>query len=238
MGIRGFLIAVGVASLSLAACVSTGGDQFSSRKLADGLQGGFRPSESLESYPTINSFQRRGRIQETGDYYNYSPEPRRIEIIPVEVPFSTDSKILLAPKRVSVLGGCARDKVTDRTTCHMNILPQGVRRGGGLFQIVDASGNLKSSCILGHDFPGRRGVIRVDGNAAITTDTDGCIYGSTARRLQSQLLTGQHLITRYVEWPYDYSKDREMLIGGSFRSAQELYRWSAGADLQTLFSAR
>ena len=212
--------------------------QVTQNSVASELQGGFRPNESLEYYSTAKSYQRRGRIEDTGDYYNYSPAPRNIDIAPIEVPFSTDPGILLAPKRVKVIGGCNRDKVTDGTTCHLNIWPQGPLHDGGLFQIVDLSGNIKISCISGHDFPGRRGAIRVDSNTAFVTDTEGCIHGAAARRLQNQLVNGRQLITRYVEWPYDYAKDETMLISGSFRVAQELYLWSAKADMESLFSAR
>lgn len=212
--------------------------QFSSKRAASDLEGGFRPGETLEIYPASSSMQRRGRIEMTGDYYNYGPEPRDIEIVPVEVPFSTDPDILLAAKRVKVLGGCSKDRVTDATTCRMNILPQSTSNDGGLFQTVNANGSILTSCIIGHDFPGRTGAIRVDGNPAISTNSEGCLTGSTARRLERQLIGGSKLVTRRVEWPYDYSRDKEMLIDGSFSLAQDLYRWSGSADLPALFSAR
>ena len=140
------------AGIVLTGCMSTGPEsQFSSNQssnqVASELSGGFRPNETLESYPTSKMMQRRGRIDTTGDYYNYGPTPQNIEIVPVEIPFSTDPDILLAPKRAEVLAGCNKDRVTDRTTCHMNILPQGPSRGGGLYQIVSANGT-----ILAHVF--------------------------------------------------------------------------------------
>lgn len=227
------------AGILLMGCVSSNPtSQFSSNRAAENLSGGFRPNETLEVYSGTGSMQRRGRIEQTGDFYNYGPAPRDIEIVPVEVPFSTDPDILLAPKRVKVLGGCSTDRVTDRTTCRMNVLPQGTGIDGGLYQTVNADGSILSACIVGHDFPGRTGAIRVDSNPAITTNTEGCISGSAARRLERQLISGSTLVTRRVEWPYDYSRDREMLINGSFSTAQELYRWSTSADLPTLFSLR
>lgn len=220
----------------IAGCVEgSSGTQFSSRQAASGLDGGFRPNETLEVYGPQNTRQRRGMIEQTGDYYNYGTAPRDIEIVPAEAPTSSATDSVLAPKRVEVLGGCSKDRVTDKTTCRMNVLPQGLRNAGGLYQTVDKSGTVLSSCIIGHDFPGRSGFIRVDGNSAITTDRDGCIYGAAARRLEAQLRSGSTLITRRVEWPYDYHKDKEMLIGGSFSAAQDLYRWSASANLSELF---
>lgn len=227
---------IAVALIALMGCMEgSSGNQFSTSTVAANLDGGFRQGEMLEIYPATKTVQRRGLIEETGDFYNYGREPRDIEIVPVEAPFSTDPDILLAPKRVKVLGGCSRDQVTDRTTCRLNVLPQGTLVPGGLFQRVTANGNILSACITGHDFPGRTGAIRVDDNPAITTNREGCISGASARRLERQLLSGSRLITRRVEWPYDYAKDREMLIKGSFSAAQELYRWSATADLPPLF---
>ncbi len=227
------------ASILLMGCLpNSPNSQFSSNRVAGGLSGGFRQNETLEVYSGTGLTQRRGRIERTGDFYNYGPARRNIEIIPVELPFSTDPDILLAPKRVQVLGGCSVDKVTDRTTCRLNVLPQGTGIDGGLYQTVTANGSILSACIVGHDFPGRTGAIRVDNNPAITTNTEGCISGSAARRLERQLINGSSLLTRRVEWPYDYSRDKEMLISGSFSTAQELYRWSASADLATLFSVR
>lgn len=212
--------------------------QFSSNRVASGLSDGFRPNETLEAYSVTNSMVRRGRIAETGDYYSYRSTPRGVEIIPVEVPFNRET--VLAPKRVKVLGGCSQDRVSDRTSCRLNIIPQsaGSSRDGGLYQTVSANGSILSACILGHDFPGRRGAIRVDGNPAFTTNNDGCISGAAAQRLEQQLRTGKVLLTRYVEWPYDYSRDKEMLIDRSFSTAQDLFRWSASADLAALFNAR
>ncbi len=233
------LTLIAFTNILLMGCMEDGPTpQFSSSRAASELGGGFRPSETLEVYSATNTMQRRGRIEQTGDYYNYGPSPRDIEIVPIEVPFSTDPDILLAPKRVKVLGGCSKDRVTDRTTCRINVLPQGIGNDGGLYQTVSANGSILSACIIGHDFPGRSGAIRVGSNPAITTDREGCISGAAARRLEQQLINGTTLVTRRVEWPYDYTRDKEMLIEGSFSAAQALYRWSTSVDLQALFSAR
>lgn len=201
------------------------------------LSGGFRENESLLVFDAPGLMQRTGEIAETGDTYNYGSISRNIEIIPVKVPFSTDREILLAPKRVSVLSGCNKDRITDAINCHMNILPQGIGSSvnGGLYQMVGSNGSILTSCVIGHDFPGRRAAIRVDNNTAITTNDEGCISGTAARTLEAQLKQGQTLTTRRVEWPYDYSEDQVMLIHGSFSSAQELYRWTTSADLTSLF---
>lgn len=202
-----------------------------------GLSGGFRENESLIAYEALGSMRRSGEISETGDTYSYSSISRDIEIVPVKVPFSTDREISLAPKRVSVLAGCQRDLMTDAINCHMNIMPQAISGplAGGLYQAVGRNGSILKSCVLGHDFPGRRAAIRVDNNTAIATDHEGCVSGAAARTLEAQLKQGATLTTRRVEWPYDYSQDRVMLIDGSFSAAQELYKWTASTDLTVLF---
>lgn len=65
-------------------------------------------------------------------------------------------------------------------------------------------------CLTEHDFPGRTGAIRIDQDAAITTDKDGCIPG----RHLSRLSAGKKITTRAVKWPYDYYRDKEGPLDG------------------------
>lgn len=74
----------------------------------------------------------------------------------------------------------------------------------------------QSVCILGHDFPGRTGAIRVDGGAPVPTNTDGCAPASLA----AQLASGSSVTTRRVEWPYDYSRDETASIQGAGETMQ------------------
>lgn len=208
----------------------------------EGLNDGFRKNETLKvpnpHYERMSrlSNSRHGVIEGAGLSYLYRPSPRDIEVTIDRGSAATNSTSRHATRHAAVLAGCSKDRVSDRTTCRMNLLPQGSGNDGGLFQTVSASGSILTACIVGHDFPGRTGSIRVDSNTAIATDTKGCVSGSTARRLENQLRQGSTLITRHVKWPYDYTRDREMLIEGSFALAQELYRWTATADLAALFS--
>ena len=57
--------------------------------------------------------------------------------------------------------------------------------------------------MTGHDFPGRRSAIRIGTSPARTTDTEGCIGGGAF----AALLQDDTVVTRRVEWPYDYAKD-------------------------------
>jgi hypothetical protein len=208
-----------------------------SKTISQGLDGGFRPSEGLKRYDGagLSVYERRGQITKTGDFYVYTRNRGDVAISPVEVPFSVDTASM--PRRVKVAGSCSTDQITDNTTCRLNILPQ-LGGFGSLYQIVSASGSILSSCVVGHDFPGRTAAIRVDDNPAIVTNTEGCVSGATARRLERQLLGGKRLITRRVEWPYESMRDEVMLIEGSFSSAQELFRWSVTTDLKSLFEVR
>lgn len=222
--------------LMLSGCVATTEqNQFGSRVISTGMQGGFTTNEALEVYESSGTILRRGRIDKTGDYYSYSTERFDIEINPVEVQWTTDNA--LDAKRPDWVAGCNTDSMTDQITCRMNILPQGAGGNkGGLFQTVDRQGNILSSCIMGHDFPGRRGIIRVDSNSPITTNSEGCISGTKARLLQRQLLVGSTLQTRRVEWPYNSNRDKEMLVFGGYEAARNVYRFSESADLPALFS--
>ena len=224
--------------LLLGCGVATQTPQLSSTKATTGLSGGFGPNETLHVYSSSHSGQRRGIVKSTGDRYNYGPIARNIEIIPAEASSSGSASSPLVPKRVEVLGGCSKDKVSDQTVCRLNILPQGTNQKGGLYQTVDLNGSLLSSCVIGHDYPGKTASIRIDGNPAFTTNDKGCIAGSQAAALERQLRDGKQLITRRIEWPYKDMRDKELIIDGSFSTALELYRWSATANLAQLFSMR
>ncbi|WP_376704476.1 hypothetical protein RQ479_06270 [Mesorhizobium sp. ISC25] len=72
-------------------------------------------------------------------------------------------------------------------------------------------------CLLGHDFPGRTGAIRVDKQSPVETDTSGCVGGDFVTALAS----GQNVTTRFVKWPYDYPVDHTDSLTG-LRSALDL----------------
>src|SRR3546814_9826376 len=44
-----------------------------------------------------------------------------------------------------------------------------------LFLYMGSATTVQSVCIMGHDFPGRRGAIRVDKNAPFATSEGGCV---------------------------------------------------------------
>lgn len=198
------------------------------------LQGGFQPNETIVSYTSISSVQRTGIIAETGDTYNYSIN-KRIELIPQQPALYENLEVMLKPQRVTIISSCKIDKITDKLNCSMNMRPYD-KGFGGIFLGLSAGGNITSACVFGHDFPGRKASIRVDKYDAMVTNNEGCLWDKKAQILEQQLIKGKMLITRRVEWPYDYSKDKTMLISGSFSNAQKLFRWVNSADLSTLFA--
>ena len=106
---------------------------------------------------------------------------------------------------------CGIDAMTDRRDCHFN------NELGGLFVYYGNSPSPQSVCILGHDFPGRTGQIRVDSNAPLTTDAEGCVAAS---RIIPQLKAGSSVTTRSYRWPYDYSVDATTSLAGFNKAMQ------------------
>ncbi|WP_188825100.1 hypothetical protein [Brucella endophytica] len=100
---------------------------------------------------------------------------------------------------------CAIDQMADKRKCSIT------SKSGGPFIYYGFSSSPQSVCILGHDFPGRSGQIRIDKGAPITTDTDGCVPAS---RVIGQMKTGTTFLSRWVKWPYDYSRDDSVSLDG------------------------
>jgi hypothetical protein len=98
---------------------------------------------------------------------------------------------------------CSKDAMIDRRDCHL-VSPNGeigVYYGGGKLAWV---------CIAGHDFPGRKGAIRIDGGKPIETISKGCVDGNVAK----QLARAKDVVTRSVKWPYDVPRDNHLSMRG------------------------
>jgi hypothetical protein len=106
---------------------------------------------------------------------------------------------------------CSRDAMTDRRECKLTSY------SARLLVYYGYSANPESVCIIGHDFPGRTGAIRVDKAAPVTTDRDGC----APARVATQMASGSMVTTRRVEWPYDYHRDETASLAGA-KSAMDL----------------
>src|SRR3546814_18269447 len=62
---------------------------------------------------------------------------------------------------------CEIDPITDANKCSLT--------ARNLFLYMGSATTVQSVCIMGHDFPGRRGAIRVDKNAPFATSEGGCV---------------------------------------------------------------
>lgn len=109
---------------------------------------------------------------------------------------------------------CRTDALDDKPDCKLT------SSKARLYIYYGNASSPKSICILGHDFPGRKGAIRIDKSNPITTDTDGCISGKNINKL----FTGNTVTTRAVKWPYDTYIDSTHSIAG-LKSAMELVKF-------------
>lgn len=82
------------------------------------------------------------------------------------------------------------------------------------------SGSQPRFCVIGHDFPQRHAMARVDAAAAVTATGDGCFSSS---RLFLELASGATVRTRRYEWPHDYSQDA---VGDVAHFGKALRLWS------------
>lgn len=114
---------------------------------------------------------------------------------------------------------CTVDAMSDRRECSIQ------SETGGIFIDFGTSPQPRTICIIGHDFPGRTGMIRVDGNQAVATNGKGCAPASS---LLSQLASGQMVTTRRVEWPYDTARDHSHTLQGFNKALEVAGRIRAG----------
>lgn len=106
---------------------------------------------------------------------------------------------------------CARDAMNDRRECKLSSY------NTRLLVYYGFAATPQSVCIIGHDFPGSTGAIRVDSGAPVNTNRDGC----APARVATQLGSGLMVTTRRVKWPYDYEKDETASLAGA-KAAMDL----------------
>lgn len=100
---------------------------------------------------------------------------------------------------------CRVDAMSDRRKCSF------YSETGGLLVDYGTGAAPQRICIVGHDFPGRNGMIRVDDKPPVVTNSAGCVPAS---RLLAQLSSGQNVTTRRFEWPYDHPRDHSHTLNG------------------------
>lgn len=145
-----------------------------------------------DSLPSVRIVYRHGRTP-AGNEYKY---------------FQDGSGSLSRPGRKSNqsewMMKCKTDAMTDVETCSLR------NYDAKLTLWFDSSNIIDEACVIGHDYPGRRGAIRVDALPPVTTMPNGCIRSPA---LIQQILNGKKITTRAVTFPNDYSVDTVMEIG-------------------------
>ncbi|UCI30799.1 hypothetical protein [Mesorhizobium sp. B4-1-4] len=109
---------------------------------------------------------------------------------------------------------CRPDEMSDKKDCKIES-----KVGGPVIYYHQTSAPVWV-CIIGHDFPGKTGMVRVDANSPVPTDDQGCVG---ANQILDQMLSGQVFKARRVEWPDEYPIDTKTSLAG-LRKALELAR--------------
>jgi hypothetical protein len=174
------------------------------RRIRPAIEDGFRPGEDIIlSKGTGPSVYHAGRIEEIGANYRFFRDGSgRVYFEGID------------DKEWSIR--CETDKITDKRRCFLT------NYEAGIFVRYTGQGKPRSACVYQHDFPGRVGALRVDGNKPITTNVEGCISGSNLNRFLAQMRTGSTTVARSVRWPYDFNKDTTANDTPLFRYAEEL----------------
>ena len=111
--------------------------------------------------------------------------------------------------------GCHVDAMTDKKTCSIS------RKDFSLY--VEKS---SVQVIVGSDhYPGRPASIRIGKNKPFTTSNDGQFTKAISRQIAAQMLAGQNIATRYIEWPYNSYKDDSFPAFG-FKEALDYAKWA------------
>jgi hypothetical protein len=185
-----------VTLVMLAACGS-------STPMGKPIENGYRSNEVLTRSVT-------GQPMRTGTLES----GRRYQITP------SYTRIVDRGGSVSWNSRCEKDAMSDRLQCTYTHIP------AHIFALRTQSGKVTDICILGHDFPGRRGAVRIDSNNHLPSNTDGCLSRAASQAFQKQLQNGgQRISTRYVEWPYDFPVDGSHLDAGAFSEIVALTQW-------------
>ena len=114
--------------------------------------------------------------------------------------------------------GCRKDAMTDARSCHV--------KKGDLWVWAYSTG-VRRVIIGGDHYPGYAAQIRVDSQAPLSTPASGeGVFGPQgAKSAISQLLRGETVVTRYVDWPHRGNVDKTESLYG-FKQAYEYMDWA------------
>lgn len=114
------------------------------------------------------------------------------------------------------------DEMTDKELWHID------HDEAHLMIFPSTSANTATFCVLGHDFPGRQAMVRIDARPAVTGYTDDCFMSA---RLFADLQGASSIRTRRYEWPEDIGRDETGDVT-HFSDAMKLYRFMKTARLR------
>lgn len=109
---------------------------------------------------------------------------------------------------------CLKDAMTDRRMCVISSHNAGV-----LISYGDSS-SPQYICLSDHDYPNKKGSVRIGSSKPILTDVGGCIPGKYAKRLS----LANTVTTRSYKWPYNYPRDEKKSLEG-IKSAMGLVKF-------------
>jgi len=183
------------------------------------------PDETVERIPVADGWQRNEALVRTTTRYG-GQIVKREGTSPngVSYALTSDWRVYYGLKSESDqysvdqylwTSSCKTDNIDDKVTCSMQNLK------ANIYITLNRQGHVAWVCLIGHDFPGKTGAIRVDDRRAVATNTDGCVRG---RSLEHQFRSGKQVTTRRVEWPYQQNIDRVETLTG-FTEALDLARF-------------
>jgi hypothetical protein len=103
---------------------------------------------------------------------------------------------------------CRKDPFDDTVTCTLTGRDRNQDgENPSLFMVWTNRGRTPAISVFhsGQAYPGSLETIRVDGNTAVSVDEDDFFVGGVAERLITQMKSGNEVILRYYDWPYEYA---------------------------------
>lgn len=99
---------------------------------------------------------------------------------------------------------CDVDEITDEHSCSISKEDIAIIIKGD-----------RSYVLVGKDhYPGSESVVRIDKGTPIKTNNNGVFSLDDSRAIIEKLKTGSEIVTRYMEWPNKYNKDKKWEIYG------------------------
>lgn len=113
---------------------------------------------------------------------------------------------------------CKKDAINDKKSCHL--------QREDLWVWLSQGGRV-DVFIGGEHYPGTSATIRVDSKPAIKTpsNNEGFFTTAQSKQIVQQLISGNTVVTRYIDWPYRAEKDESFDLSG-FDEAYAYIQWA------------